>query len=212
MKLTPFFFLLFTYLMFRIIWPYTSWETDVDFLITKQHLIHLDYYRIAFYIHIFSSLIVLASGVILFADFFLKKFPAGHRAAGKLYVLFVLLLSAPSGLVLGLHANGGWLAQLSFVLLSPLWWMFTWKGYQTARQRNFKAHRIWMMRSFAITLSAISLRLYQWGANAFWFIDPEQLYIFLSWWSWVGNLIFLEGWWFFKKLVVPKFAFRKAVE
>jgi len=48
-----------TYLMLQIILPYTTWKWNVDFLMTKQFVIHLDHYRIAFYTHIFSSVIVL---------------------------------------------------------------------------------------------------------------------------------------------------------
>jgi len=91
----------FTYQMFKIIFPYTSWEWDVDFLLTKQFIIHLDYYRLAFYSHIFSSLFVLLSGAFLFSNFILKKYKTVHRVAGRVYVILLLGIAAPSGLVMG---------------------------------------------------------------------------------------------------------------
>ena len=184
----------FSYQMFQIIWPYTSWERDVDFLLTKQAIIHLDFYRWAFYAHIFSSLIVLFAGGFLFSNVILRKYPKLHRALGKCYVGLLLFVSAPSGMVMAFYANGGWMAQLSFVVLTPLWWWVTFKGYQTARSRDFKAHKKWMMRSYALSLSAISLRVYQIVLGHFFYLDPVMQYVLVSWGSWIGNLIVIEWW------------------
>lgn len=184
--------LFFTYIMASIIFPYTSFRWDVDFLLTKQHLLHVDYYRLAFYAHIFSSLFVLFSGAFLFSNFILKKHPKLHRWMGKFYVGLLLLISAPSGLVMGFHANGGSWAQMSFFILTPLWWWFTFQGLAAAKNKNFKAHKIWMMRSYSLTLSAISLRIYQMLLGSFFILDPVVQYVFVSWASWMGNLFFIE--------------------
>lgn len=186
--------LIFSFIMVTIIFPYTSWHWDVDFLLTKQHIIHLDYYRFSFYAHIFSSLIILLSGAFLFSNFILNNYPALHRCMGKLYVGLVLFVSAPSGMMMAFHANGGWIAQTSFLILTPLWWWFTFKGYATARQKKFKAHRIWMVRSYALTFSAVSLRLAQMLLGYFFMIDPVVQYILVSWGSWIGNLLVAEWW------------------
>lgn len=192
------FILFFTYQMFLIISPYTSWEWDVDFLITKQHIIHLDFYRLSFYSHIFTSLLVLLSGTFLFSNYILKKHKAIHQWAGRVYVFLLLGIAAPSGFIMGFYANGGFLAQLSFMILTPLWWWFTWKGFQTALRKDFQSHRIWMIRSYALTLSAISLRIYQMILGAYFYMDPVIQYTLVSWISWVGNLLIVE-WWIFRK-------------
>ena len=188
----------FSFQMLMIVLPYTSWEWDVDFLITKQHVIHLDYYRVAFYSHIFSSVIVLLSGAFLFSDFVLKKMPKLHRVVGKTYVFLLLLISAPSGIVMAFYANGGWMAQLSFLILTPLWWWFTYQGYRTARQRKFKAHKKWMIRSYALTFSAITLRVAQMILGSFFYLDTEVQYILVSWGSWILNLMVVELWMYWK--------------
>ena len=188
----------FSFQMLMIVLPYTSWEWDVDFLITKQHIIHLDYYRIAFYSHVFSSVIVLLSGAILFSGFVLLKMPKLHRFVGKTYVFLLLLISAPSGMVMAFYANGGWMAQLSFLILTPLWWWFTYQGYRTARQQKFKAHKKWMVRSYALTFSAITLRVAQMILGSFFYLDTEVQYILVSWGSWILNLAVVELWMFWK--------------
>ncbi len=186
--------LFFSYQMFRIIWPYTTWRTDIDFLQTKYHIIHLSYYKMAFYGHIFSSMLVLPAGAFLFSNWLLKNFSTLHRWIGKSYVGLVLCISAPTGMIMAFHANGGWMAQVSFLILTPLWWWSTYLGYRTARQLDFKAHKRWMIRSYALTFSAISLRLYQFILTAFSHLEAETQYILVSWLSWIGNLIMVELW------------------
>lgn len=184
--------LFFSYQMATLIFPYTSGRLDIDFLVTKQHIIYLDYYKWAFWIHIFSSLPVLLSGAILFSKYFQKKYTTIHRNIGKLYVALVLFLSAPSGMILAFHANGGFWAQLSFAIATILWWRFTYLGLTTARNRNFTAHRIWMIRSYAIAFSAVTLRLSQMFLSQVDLIPFEYQYIFVAWESWLLNLAIAE--------------------
>ncbi len=195
---------LFSWLMFGIVIPYSSWKWDVDFLQTKQIIIHLDHYRFSFYAHIFSSLVILFSGGFLFVDVLLRKWPLVHRRLGKLYVALLLGVAAPSGFVMAFYANGGWMAKISFLILTPLWWWFTYKGLQTARSGLFKAHRKWMLRSYALTLSAITLRLFQMVLGYYFYMDPAFQYIFVSWTSWIFNLIVIELW--IRKPILPKFS------
>ena len=136
----------------------------------------------------------MASGAFLFSSFILRTWPQVHRLFGKLYVGLVLLISTPSGLVMAYYANGGWMAQTSFVILSLLWWWFTYQGYCTARKLDFLAHKKWMRRSYALTLSAITLRLFQMLLGYLIYIDPVTQYIFVSWASWVFNLFLVELW------------------
>ncbi len=184
----------FSYKMAQIILPYTSGRWDIDFLLTKQAIIHLDYYRLAFYAHIYSSIFVLFSGAILFPNYFQKNWPKLHRWTGKLYVGLLLFISAPSALIMAFHANGGWVSQVSFVFLAPFWWWFTYKGYLTARKKQFIEHKKWMARSYALSLSAVSLRVYQMLLGHFVEMDPALQYVMVSWASWVGNLAVAEIW------------------
>ncbi|MEM9549445.1 MAG: DUF2306 domain-containing protein [Bacteroidota bacterium] len=191
-----------TFLMARIIVPYLSWRWDVDFLITKQMIIHLDHYRFSFYAHIFSSGFVLFFGAFLFSPYVLRKCARLHRTLGKLYVGFILLLSAPSGLVMAFYANGGFWVQLSFIILAPLWWSSTYLGLSAIRRGDIRKHKKWMIRSYALTLSAISLRAYQTVLGQVEIIEPEYQYLFISWASWIGNLLIVEFFFLVSKIGV----------
>lgn len=181
-----------TFLLAEIIYPYFSWKLDIDFLQTKQHIIHHRYYQLAFYMHIFSSLPVLFFGAFLFSERIQKRFSKIHRIMGKGYVGLVLLLSAPSGLILAIHANGGMPVQASFLLATSWWWYFTWKGLQTALKKDFVAHRRWMLRSYGVAFSAVTLRLSQLILNMTGWISPEFQYLFVAWESWILNIAIVE--------------------
>lgn len=182
----------FWYLMLQIVWPYTSGATDIDFLQSKQHIVHLTHYMASFYLHIFSSLWLLASGLTQFSSTLLGKYPQIHRWVGRIYVFIILICSGPAAFVMAYYANGGLIAQLSFMLLSALWWWFTYKGYMAIRNNNIKIHGEWLLRSYALTLSAITLRVMQWMFANFSEIPAEEVYVMIAFPSWLINLLIAE--------------------
>jgi hypothetical protein len=182
----------FWYLMWVIVFPYASGRTDIDFLLSKQHVIHLSHYKWAFYLHIFSSLWVLASGLTQFSKTILKKAPAVHRWVGKIYVGIILLVSGPAALVMAIYANGGPMTKASFIMLSVAWWFCTLLGYRAIRARKINSHRAWMVRSYALTLSAITLRLMQYLIAVYSGINPEVSYELVAWPSWLLNWCLAE--------------------
>lgn len=194
-KIVSFFGLaLFWILMLRIVLPYTSGKTDIDFLQSKQHVIHLMHYRWSFYMHIFSSLYILGAGLTQFSEFILKRSPSLHRWIGKGYVVLILLISAPAGFVMAYYSNGSMLTHISFMLLSALWFFTTWKSYDAIKnQKDINKHRIWMIRSYALTLSAITLRIMQFSISTYAdFLTPEEAYNLIAYPSWLMNVILAE--------------------
>jgi len=182
----------FTFLMGSIAWPYTSGRLDIDFLLSKQHIIYLLHYRVSFYLHIFPALLVLAAGATQFSGKILKKTPAVHRWVGRVYAFSILGVCGPAGLLMAFYANGGWLTKTSFVTLSLLWWGTTWLAYRAIRAGNVHRHGAWMIRSYALTLSAISLRVMQFGLASYSDISPEEAYELVAWPSWVLNFLLAE--------------------
>lgn len=180
----------FSYLMIRLSWPYTAMGSDVDFLQTKQNVYHIHYWRYSFYIHVFTSSLVLLAGFTQFSRGLLRRAPRVHRVMGWIYLVTVVGVSGPAAFMMGVHANGGLPARTSFVLLSLLWMGFTlWAGVQAMRGR-FDSHRAFMIRSFALTLSALTLRVYTYFSVYLPMnVSPKDIYITTAWLSWVPNLI-----------------------
>lgn len=182
------------WLMLLITLRYVPVDFNVAFLRLKTHEISLPYYQWAFFGHVYTSILVLVLGGVQFSANLRRWWPSLHRSLGKLYIALILLIAAPGGLVMGYHANGGWGAQLSFCLQAVLWFLFTWRAYTLARSKNWPAHRAFMLRSFALTLSAVSLRLWKWGLVAIFAPPPMDTYRMVAWLGWLGNLFVVEWW------------------
>jgi hypothetical protein len=179
------------YLMYQLSVPYTAMERNIDFLQTKQRVYHIDYWRISFYAHVFTSIFVLPAGFTQFNKAFFRK--RYHRWLGMVYVATVLLIGAPTGFMMALHANGGLGAKASFVLLSLLWFTTTLLALIQVKKKNFEDHGEWMVYSYALALSAITFRLL---ALAFDLLKvearPQEVYVAIAWLSWVPNLVIAE--------------------
>jgi Na+/phosphate symporter len=182
----------FSFLMLRIIFIYIPVKNDAGFLQLKQEYIHITEWRVAFFTHVFTSMLVLVAGFTQFSKKFLKQQPRLHRAVGYVYVINILMVTGPSGLLMSFYANGGISSQTAFVLLSVLWIGFTAMGLYKAIKKDFKAHRIFMIRSFALTLSAITLRCWKVLLVNFTDIQPMDRYRIIAWLGWTLNLIIAE--------------------
>lgn len=173
--------------------PFLQFQPNVDFLASKRLIYHLDWWRWSFYIHVFSSPIVIFTGLFQFNRFSIHRFPKFHRIFGYIYIVVLLLIACPSGFLLGLYANGSYPTQISFTILSLLWFGTTFIAFRKAKSGAFEAHAKWMIRSYALTLSAISLRLFTF-LLAYFKVDlyPPDSYILVSYASWIVNLFVAE--------------------
>lgn len=176
------------YLMFRLSVPYTSFQRNIDFLATKQNVYHIDYWRYSFYAHVFTSILVLPAGFTQFNSAFFRS--NWHRRLGTVYLFTVLFVSAPTGFLMGLYANGGLGAKASFVMLSSLWFFTTLLALISAKRRKFIDHGEWMLYSYALALSAITFRLLALSFDLFdVHVRPQEVYVTIAWLSWVPNLV-----------------------
>lgn len=186
--------LFFTYRMILLSWPYLAFDDRVAFLRIKQSVVSLTWWKVAFYVHVFTSIFLLAAGFTQFSKQLLKRFPAVHRSIGKMYVFILLVLSGPAGLLLAIKANGGFWSQLAFTLLAILWWWFTWRAWRAILRGQVLLHHEFMLRSFALTLSAVTLRSWKWLIVFLWAPPPMDTYRLVAWLGWVPNLLLVEWW------------------
>ncbi|MFC3800233.1 DUF2306 domain-containing protein [Cohnella sp. GCM10012308] len=107
--------------------------------------------------HILTALIALLAGFVQFREPIRRRRPLLHRYAGRLYVVSVGI----SGIlaIALLFFMESFTKAVGFLALSAIWLYSTWRGYLSARSGSFAAHRIWMIRSFGITLVAVSGRI-----------------------------------------------------
>jgi uncharacterized membrane protein len=185
-------YLFFCWLMLGITLQYIPISTDAAFLRIKQDYVPMLHYRVAFFVHVFTAIAVLPAGFTQFSKYIRKHYRNIHRGAGYVYAAVVLLLAGPSGFIIGIYANGGIASQIAFTLLAVLWMFFTYKAIATIRRRKTSEHRRWMMRSFALALSAITLRAWKYAIVAVFEPRPMDAYQIVAWLGWVLNLAVAE--------------------
>jgi len=137
---------------------------------------------------------------------FRQRFPAANRRIGRGYVWGGALPAGCAGLAIAPFTPFGPVAAVSNVLMATLWLTFTVIGFRMARARRIGEHRRWMIRSFALTMSIISNRL--WAVVWVLVLAPqldtryggnEQLLVeavagITTWTGWVIPLL-ISQWW-----------------
>lgn len=181
-----------TLLMLTMIVDYSSFRTDIHFLQHKQQYLPITAWKVAFYIHVFSSILALAAGFTQFSNYILSKYRGLHRSVGKFYVINVLLINFPAGMILAIYANGLFPGKAAFIVLDCLWFYFTYRAYTSIRQRKVNEHKEFMIRSFALTFSAITLRTWKIILSNTLDLDATTLYMIDAWMGFVPNLLFAE--------------------
>lgn len=184
--------LYFSYLMLRITLQYVPIQDDVAFLRIKQEYLPIAHWKLAFFIHVFTSMFALAAGFTQFVPQILRRWPAVHCWMGWLYVVNVCLITGPASFIMALYANGGFSSRLAFTILAVLWIGTTWLAVLAVRRGDFRAHRAWMIRSYALTVSAITLRVWKLGLAVLLEPRPMDLYRVVAWLGFIPNLIVAE--------------------
>ena len=164
-------------------------QTDVAFLSIKQDEVNKVFgYLPIFFTHVYTSIFVLVIGFLQ-----LFRLPKSiHRNLGYSYIILIVLFAAPSGLFIGYYANGGFWAQIAFLLLGILWIFYSIRAVIRIKNKDYIGHQNDMWRSYALTLSALTLRA--WKVIIVYLFQPHPLdaYIVIAWLGWVLNLIIIE--------------------
>lgn len=167
--------------MFLTILQYFSFDKSVGFLAYKQPLINNSFWLSVFYIHVFTCAICLIAGLTQFSSDILEHSPKTHRMFGRIYVYNILLINFPMGLILAFYANGGLPGKMAFSLLAILWFYFTLSSVIAIRQGNIELHKIQMIRSYSLTLTAITLRLLKIVISRYSNWSYNDVYVFDAW-------------------------------
>lgn len=148
--------------------------------------------RLGIYGHVFAAAVALTLGPFQFSTTLRARHPALHRWSGWVYLVVGVLVGGLAGLYMAAHAFGGTVARLGFACLA-LGWLYTGlRAYLAIRARDLAAHRRWMVRNFALTFAAVTLRLWL-PASVASGVAFELAYPAIAWLCWVPNLLVAEG-------------------
>ncbi|WP_327580817.1 DUF2306 domain-containing protein [Nonomuraea sp. NBC_00507] len=158
-------------------------------------------------LHVVFGSIAMITCCLQVWPWFRGRYPRAHRLIGRVYVFAGCLPAGLLGLIVSVTTPYfGPVTAASGVVLALVWLGCTLAGWRMARQRRFVDHRRWMVRSFALTMSIITNRL--WGTVFFIVLSPQLETTFhgdetllasavsalSAWLGWVLPLLFAEWW------------------
>ena len=143
-----------------------------------------------FLLHVLGGTVALILGPWQFWTRLRDRRLSLHRWLGRVY-LVAILVGGAAGLYMAAIAFGGLPTRLGFAGLAVSWLVTGVMAYRRVRQGDYEAHREWMIRNYALTFAAVTLRLWLPLLMLLGF-SFVAAYTTVAWLSWVLNLIAVE--------------------
>ena len=162
---------------------------DTGILKTKD-ISAATWYLITFRIHICGGILAMFIGALQLIKPFRKRSVKLHRLLGYVYVI-AICFSSIAGLVIAQFAMGGISTQIGFSILAICWFYTTYRATHAVIHGDIKKHKVWILRSYALSFSAITQRTLL-LVPLLTSIDFMMIYRLSAWLPWMLNLLFVE--------------------
>jgi len=151
-------------------------------------------YRAEIVLHALFASIALVIGLPQMNKKFRERFPKTNIFLRRIYFVSVII-AAITGFLLAFHAKGGLVNTFGFGMLAVIWLFSCYKAFTAVKVNDFTSFRIWIVRNYALTFAAVTLRIYL-GIffGTLGYLQFDNFYPVLGFLCWVPNLIFVE--WF----------------
>jgi uncharacterized membrane protein len=107
--------------------------------------------------HGLAGVICLCLGATQFSTRLRTRHARVHRILGRCYVTGIAI-AAPMGIYITIQHNA-LPSRIAIITTASLWFLTTAVAFYCIRRRNFREHRQWMIRSYAITLTFLLVRV-----------------------------------------------------
>ena len=185
--------------------PYATFDPANFNNATRRFAIETPLRQLNLYLHAFGGGLALLLGVTQFMTRLRVRRPVLHRWLGRVYLIAVTLAGL-SAFVIAPGTRGGLSGEVGLLMLAVLWLITGFMAYRTIRRGDVAQHREWMLRNYALTFGAVTLRLWlgvlimtqvpqlmtRYGGNFDALFDT--VYPVVMWLAWVPNLIVMEWW------------------
>jgi hypothetical protein len=138
--------------------------------------------------HMLVAPMALLLGGLQFLPGLRARYPKVHRYVGRIYVASCVIAGI-GALATVPHASGGPIAGLGFGILAVLWIGTTLGGWWAAMRRKFELHRWFMRLSYAMTFSAVTLRLQIPIGFMLGYASYSVMSVWLAYTSWIPNVV-----------------------
>ena len=171
---------------------YFDFDLTKHFLGSKQDMVGNGIWLGAFYLHLLFGAIVTIIAIPLFFSKLIPFKAKMHKHLGKIYIGSILFISGPTGLYLAFFAEGGQYATIGFILMAMAWMIPTYIAFQRILKGDIQGHYNWMIRSYCMTLSGVTLRLFTPIASRYFDLDYDTTFILSAYVPWIINLLVSE--------------------
>ena len=138
-----------------------------------------------------------------------RRLPRVHRYLGRVFLFAGVMPASLTGMVDAWLSTAGPLASLGFALLDVVWLFTAVARFLAARSGRYRDHQDWMIRCFAATFAAVTLRL--WLITLLLVQLPllhsvyhdhfhdlfHTAYVSVAWLAWVPNVLVVE--WYLRR-------------
>ena len=76
---------------------YFNFDSDFEFLLLKQDLLHNMTWRVAFYLHLAGGATAVLTGTALFFTKWIEPSSKTHKITGKIYFIAIMFIGGPHG-------------------------------------------------------------------------------------------------------------------
>jgi len=157
---------------------------------------------IAGWSHAFGGAIAALIGPFQLITRVRTSWPRVHRWLGRTYLLAVLA-GGLAGLYFAPVSSAGNVGRVGFATLAVFWLFSGTRAYLAIRRGNVQEHRRWMLRNYALTFGAATLRI-QLPLLIIGGVSFPVAYTIVAWLSWVPNWLAVETWLRTRKAVVAR--------
>jgi hypothetical protein len=156
--------------------------------------------------HILFGSVALLAGCLQIWPWLRARHPRVHRWSGRMYLFAGVFPAGVAVLGVAPWSSSGFVSSVGNTLLAVLWLLTGIAGWRAARARQYARHRMWMIRSYALTTSIVLNRVWVvvaavalqpaldgtfGGSEAALFTSAAQIAV---WCSWVVNLLVAQWW------------------
>jgi len=117
-----------------------------------------DVVHVAFYLHVVFAGLALLLSPLQIAARLRARAPRLHRAVGRI-VLGCIAVAGCAALVMAPFNTAGPVGAVGIGITALLWLVCAATALRAIRRRDVPAHRRWAVRTFALTYTAVTLRL-----------------------------------------------------
>ncbi|HKQ14243.1 MAG TPA: DUF2306 domain-containing protein [Steroidobacteraceae bacterium] len=147
---------------------------------------------IAGWSHAFGGAIAALIGPFQLITRLRTSWPRVHRWLGRTY-LTAVLAGGLAGLYFAPISSAGTVGRVGFATLAVFWLYSGTRAYLAIRRGNVQEHRRWILRNYALTFGAATLRI-ELPLLIIAGVSFPVAYTLVAWISWVPNWLAVEAW------------------